>query len=189
MVRILGVAGSPRAGGNTEILVMEALKAAAEEGAQTEFVRLAGKEVRPCDACMTCRLTGECRIRDDFQEIFNKMVEADGIILASPVHFGSATPQIMALIDRAGLLSRARGEVFENKVGGPMAVARRVGQNFTLAQLLFFFLQQGMIVPGAGYWNVAFGTEAGDVLSDEEGLRAARNFAKKMVWLIKKVTS
>jgi multimeric flavodoxin WrbA len=117
------------------------------------------------------------------------MVEADGIILASPVHFGSATPQIMALIDRAGLLSRARGEVFENKVGGPMAVARRVGQNFTLAQLLFFFLQQGMIVPGAGYWNVAFGTEAGDVLNDEEGLRTARNFAKKMVWLIKKITS
>jgi len=187
MVYIIGIAGSPRIKGNTEILVMEALKAAAEEGAKTELIKLAEKEVKPCDACLSCRKTGECRIKDDFQEIFNKMIEADGIILASPVYFGSATPQIMALIDRVGYISGARGRVFENKVGGALVVARRAGQNFTLAQLLFFFLQQGMIVPGSTYWNIAFGREVGDVLKDEEGLRTARNFAKKMVWLIKKI--
>jgi multimeric flavodoxin WrbA len=108
------------------------------------------------------------------------------MILSSPVYFGSATPQIMALIDRAGYLSNRTGRPFENKVGGVLVVARRAGQNFTFAQLLFFFLHQGMIVPGSTYWNIAFGKEKGEVGTDEEGMQTARNFGKKMVWLIRK---
>ena len=187
MIRILGIVGSPRVGGNTERLVAEALKAAEEDGAETELLRLADKEVKACDGCLSCRKTGECHVKDDFKPIFDKMVEADGIILGSPVYFGSATPQIKALIDRAGYLSGAKGRVFENKVGGALVVARRAGQNFTFAQLLFFFLHQGMIVPGSTYWNVAFGREKGEVTKDEEGLRTARNFVKKMVWLLGRI--
>jgi len=187
MIRILGIVGSPRVGGNTERLVAEALKAAEEDGAETELLRLADKEVKACDGCLSCRKTGECHVKDDFKPIFDKMVEADGIILATPVYFGSATPQIKALIDRAGYLSGAEGRVFENKVGGALVVARRAGQNFTFAQLLFFFLHQGMIVPGSTYWNVAFGREKGEVTKDEEGLRTARNFVKKMVWLLGRI--
>lgn len=187
MIKILGIVGSPRVGGNTELLVAEALKAAEEEGAETELLRLADKDVKPCDACLSCRKTKECKIKDDFKPIFDKMVEADGIILGSPVYFGSATPQIKALIDRAGYLSVAKGRVFENKVGGPMVVARRAGQNFTFAELLFFFIHQGMIVPGSTYWNVAIGREKGEVTKDEEGMQTARNFGKKVVWLIKKI--
>lgn len=145
MVYILGIVGSPRVGGNTELFVSEALKAAEKEGAETELLRLADKKVEPCDACLSCRETKECRIKDDFQEIFQKMVKADGIILASPVYFSSATPKIKALIDRAGYVSIANGRVFENKVGGAMAVARRAGQNFTFAELLFFFLHLSLI--------------------------------------------
>ncbi|MEM4251666.1 MAG: flavodoxin family protein [Candidatus Bathyarchaeia archaeon] len=189
MIRILGIVGSPRAGGNTECLVAEALKASAEAGAQTEIVRISDKDIKPCDACMSCRKTGECKIKDDLEPIFNKMIEADGLILASPVYFGSATPQIKALIDRAGYLSVARNRVFENKVGTPMVVARRAGHNFTFAQLLFFFLHQGMIVPGSTYWSIAFGREKGEVGEDEEGLLTARNLGKKMVWLITRIKS
>ena len=187
MMRILGVVGSPRVEGNTERVVAEALKAAEEDGAETELLRLADRDVKPCDACLSCRKTGECRIPDDFNPVFEKMAQADGIILASPVYFSSATPQMKAVIDRAGYLSIAKGRVFENKVGGAIAVARRAGQNFTFAQLLFFFLHQGMIVPGSTYWNVAFGRNRGDVDKDEEGLRTARNLGKKMVWLISKI--
>ncbi|MCD6325129.1 flavodoxin family protein [Candidatus Bathyarchaeota archaeon] len=187
MIRVLGIVGSPRIGGNTELFVAEALKAAEEDGAETELLRLADKEVNPCDACLSCRETKECRIKDDFQMVFEKMVEADGIILASPVYFSSATPKIKALIDRAGYVSIAKGRVFENKVGGAMAVARRAGQNFTFAQLLFFFMHQGMIVPGSTYWNVAFGRGKGEVTKDEEGMATARNFGKKIVWLIRKI--
>lgn len=189
MIQILGIVGSPRIRGNTERLVLEALKAAEEDGAQTKLIRLAGKEIKPCDACLSCRKTRECRIKDDFQSIFDKMVKADGIILATPVYFGSATPQIKALIDRAGYLSNAKGRVFENKAGGAMVVARRAGQNFTFAQLLFFILHQGMIVPGSTYWNIAFGKEKDEVSKDEEGLGTARNFGKKLVWLIRRIKS
>ncbi len=186
-IRILGIVGSPRVGGNTELFVAEALKVAAEDGAETELLRLAGREIKPCDACLSCKETGECRIKDDFAAVFEKMLGADGIILSSPVYFGSATPQIKALIDRAGYTSLAKGRVFENKVGGAMVVARRAGHNFALAELTFFFLHQGMIVPGSTYWNVAFGREKGEVVKDEEGLRTARNFGKKMTWLIKRI--
>jgi multimeric flavodoxin WrbA len=186
MIRIVGIVGSPRVNGNTERLTAEALKTAEEEGARTEIIRLAGKEIKSCDACRSCAKTGECRIRDDFKPVFDKMVEADGIVLASPVYFGSATPEMMSLISRAGLVSGAKGRVFENKAGGALVVARRAGHNFTFAQLLFFFLQQGMIVPGSTYWNIAFGREKDEVEHDEEGLETARNFGKKMVWLIKK---
>ena len=188
MIRILGIIGSPRVGGNTECLVAEALKAAGkEDGVETELVRLADKKIEACDACLSCKKTGECRIKDDFKPIFEKMVKADGIILGSPVYFGSATPQIKALIDRSGYLSIAKGRVFENKAGGAMVVARRAGQNFTFAELLFFFLHQGMIVPGSTYWNIAFGREKGEVAKDEEGLRTARNFGNKIVWLVKRI--
>jgi multimeric flavodoxin WrbA len=187
LIHVLGVVGSPRRNGNTERLVAEALRVIEEKGVKTELLRLAGKEIKPCDACLACRKTGECHTKDDFQPIFDKMVKADGIILSSPVYYGSATPQIKALIDRAGYLSGAKGRVFENKVGGPLVVARRAGQNFTYAQLLFFFLHQGMIVPGSTYWNVAFGREKGEVDQDEEGLKTASNFAKKMLWIIKKI--
>lgn len=188
MVRVLGIVGSPRLGGNTELLLIEALKSAKEEGAETELIRLAEMEVKPCDACSSCRTTKKCRIKDDFNTIFEKMIEADGIIIGSPVYFGSATPQIMALVDRAGYLSGAKGRVFENKVGGPIIVARRAGQNFTFAQLLFFFFHQGMIIPGSTYWNIAFGREKGDVTKDDEGLRTVRNFGKRIVWLIKRIS-
>jgi len=187
MVKILGIVGSPRVGGNTELFVAEALKAAKWQGAETELVRLADYEIKPCTACLICSETKKCPIKDDLMKIFDKMVEADGIILSSPVYFSSATPQIKALIDRAGYLSFAKGRVFENKVGGAMSVARRAGHNFTFAELLFFFLHQGMIVPGSTYWNVACGRDKGEVMYDLEGMKTARNFGKKLAWLAKKI--
>lgn len=187
MIRVLGVSGSPRRDGNTVLLLKEALEAAAEEGVETELITLAGKDIRPCDECRSCRTTKECHIDDDMGPIFDKMVRADGIILATPVFFGSATPETKILIDRAGFLAGSKGRVFENKVGGPMVVARRAGQNFTFAQLMYFFFITGMIIPGTTYWTVAVGREKGEVLEDEEGVRTARNFGKKVAWLAKKI--
>jgi len=188
MVKIIGISGSPRSEGNTEFIVKEALNEAKKEGFETEFLSLSGKAIKPCDACLSCKEVKKCIIQDDFETIFTKMIEADGIILGSPVYFGSATPEIKALIDRAGYVSYQTGRrYFENKVGGPLVVARRAGQNFTLAQLLFFFLHQGMIVPGSTYWNISFGRDKLQVRDDEEGRNTAKNFGKKMVWILKKL--
>lgn len=178
-MKILGIVGSPRREGNTEIVVKEALKVCKEEGLETELITLADKMIIPCTECMYCKIEKTCSNQEDyFMPIFEKMKEAEGIILSSPVFFGSATPQIKALIDRAGYLGIAAGRPFERKVGGALAVARRAGQNFTFSQLLYFFLYHGMIVPGSTYWNIAFSKEPGEVENDQVGLQTARNFAK-----------
>ncbi len=188
MIQILGVSGSPRIDGNTMQLLKEALDAARdEENVETELITLVDKDIKPCDGCRSCRTTKECHIRDDMGSVFDKMVSADGIILATPVYFGSATSQIKALIDRAGYLAGSKGRIFENKIGGPMVVARRAGQNFTFAQLMYFFFITGMIVPGTTYWTIAFGRGKGEVLKDEEGVKTARNFGKKMAWIAKRL--
>ena len=190
-MKIIGIVGSPRNKGNTETITRIALEAAEEEGAETELITLAGKEIKPCDACRVCKQTGKCHINDDLPPILEKMLGADGIILATPVYYGSATPQIKALIDRSGYSARSKDgrRPFENKVGGPIVVARRAGQNFTYAQLMFFFMITGMIVPGSTYWNVAFGREKDDVTKDEEGVRTIKHFGKKLAWLTKKIAT
>jgi len=188
MVKVIGISGSPRAGGNTEFLVKEALAAAEETGAQTEFISLVGKTIQPCDACNSCRQTKTCHIKDDLEQIFAKMEAADGIIIGSPVYFGSATSQVKALIDRAGYIAGRRNKTFKGKVGGPIVVARRAGQNFTLAQILFFFLLSEMIVPGASYWNIAFGREKGEAALDKEGVETVRDFGRKVATIAEKLS-
>ncbi|MFH1484535.1 MAG: flavodoxin family protein [Chloroflexota bacterium] len=188
-MKVVAVIGSPRVKGNTERLAQQALDAIAAEGIEMEIVRLAGLSIAPCNACMACHDGPDCSIQDDFQAVFQKMVEADGIILASPVYFGSATANIKALMDRAGYVANHNGRLFDRKAGGPMVVARRAGQNFTYAQLMFWFAICGLVVPGSTYWNIAFGREPGQVAEDAEGLRTAANFGKNIAWLLKSLGS
>jgi len=186
-MKVIGIVGSPRKNGNTEILTKHTLKAVSEEGLDTDLIRLAGLEIKPCSACMACKEQEICSIKDDLFPIYVKMKEADGIILASPVYYGSATSLIKALMERVGYIARWNSEPFQRKVGGPLVVARRSGKNFTIAQLTFWFQILGFFVPGSTYWNVAIGREKGEVEKDEEGLETAWNFGKNMALLIKKL--
>jgi multimeric flavodoxin WrbA len=186
-MKAIAIVGSPRKHGNTEILAAHTLKAVAEEGIETELIPLAGRKINPCNACDACLENGECVIKDGFASVFNKMIKADGIILASPVYFGSCTALLKALMERAGWLSTPEKRLFNLKVGGPLVVARRAGQNFTLAEINFWFHIQGMIVPGSTYWNIASGWHPGEVANDEEGLNSAWNFGKNMAFVMKKI--
>jgi multimeric flavodoxin WrbA len=190
-MRVLGVSGSPRKGGNTEILVRMALETLEEQGLETEFLSLADHPIKPCVACRGCATVEgyRCVQRDPaFEGLVEKFMAADGILIGSPVYFGSATPQTMALLDRVGYVARAHGESFlRRKVGAAIVVARRAGQNFTFAQLNYFFLINEMIVPGSTYWNIAFGLQKGDVSSDAEGQATVKTLAGNMAWLLKKI--
>jgi len=93
-MKVIGIVGSPRRNGNTELLTKHTLKAISEEGVDTEFIRLAGLEIKPCTACMACKEQEVCSIKDDLFPIYLRMKEADGIILASPVYYSSATALI-----------------------------------------------------------------------------------------------
>jgi multimeric flavodoxin WrbA len=189
-MKVLGISGSPRRNGNTETLLRTALDVLAEEGIESDFLSLALHPVNPCVACGRCFKSDviEC-LQDDheFEGVLQKFSEADGILVASPVYFGSATPQTMALLDRVGYVARRHPELLRRKVGAAMVVARRAGQNFTFAQLNYFFLIAEMIVPGSNYWNVAFGREKGEVANDAEGMATIRTLAKNMAWLMKKL--
>jgi multimeric flavodoxin WrbA len=190
IVKVLGVSGSPRRGGNTEFLVQTALDVLAGEGIETELLSLADRPVKPCTACGGCSRGDAIRcVQDDpaFEGVVEKVEAADGLLVGSPVYFGSATPQVMALLDRVGYVGRRHPTLLRRKVGAAIVVARRAGQNFTFAQLNYFFLISEMIVPGSTYWNVAFGREKGEVKNDAEGIQTVENLARNMAWLLKKL--
>jgi len=100
-MKVLGIFGSPRKGGNTDLLLEEALKGAEQEGAEVERLRLTDFAVTPCTECHGCDQTGECVIPDDMQKIYPKLLEADIILLASPIFFYGVTAWAKALIDRS----------------------------------------------------------------------------------------
>ncbi len=189
-MRVLGISGSPREGGNTELLVETALDVCRHEGAETELLSLAGRPIKPCTACGGCMGTDPPRcVQDDpnFDGLIEKFMAADGILVGSPVYFGSATPETMALLDRVGYVARFSGNFLRHKVGAAVTVARRAGQNFTFAQLNYFFLINEMFVPGSTYWNVAIGRERGEVAADEEGMETVKNLARNMTYLLHKL--
>ena len=186
-MKAVGIVGSPRKNGNTEILTKHTLKAIAEEGLDTELVTLAGLDIRPCNACMVCRNEESCPIEDDLFPLYTKIKEAEAVILASPVYFGSATALLKAFMDRVGYIAVPRKKLFEGKVGGPLVVGRRAGHNFTFAQIMYWYHILGFYMPGSTYWNVAFGREKGEVEQDEEGLATAWNFGKNVAFLVKKL--
>jgi len=187
MAKAIAIVGSPRKKGNTEVLAGHALEAMAEEGLTTELLSLAGLDIRPCNACLVCKKEERCPIDDDLFPIYLKMKECHAIVLASPVYYGSATALIKGLMERTGYIAHWNGRVFEGKVGGSLAVARRAGQNFTLAQLNYWFQIMGCYTAGSTYWNMAFGLKRGDVSGDEEGMETAWNFGKNVARLVKKL--
>jgi multimeric flavodoxin WrbA len=189
-MKVLAICGSARPQGNTRLLLDTALKVLEDHGIATECLSLDGKEIRPCLACLQCtKDKNRCAQEDDFLPIYEAMAAADGLILGSPVYFGSATPNLMALLDRAGFVARHGDNVFARKVGTPIVVARRAGVNFTYAQLQFWFCIMGMFTPGSSYWPIAYGLNPGDAAGDVEGLRTITDLAENMAWLLKKLAT
>lgn len=186
-MKVLAIVGSPRVEGNTEALARHTLDAMADAGLETELVRLAGLDIAPCDACQACSTGEGCVIEDDLQPLYAKMKESQGIILASPVYFGSATALIKAVMERAGYVALRSGNALAGKVGSPLVVARRAGHNFTYTQMVQWFIILGMVVPGASYWPVAFGRAKGEVESDTEGMETARSLGRNMADLVKRL--
>jgi multimeric flavodoxin WrbA len=188
-MKVLGIVGSPRKGGNTQILVEEALTVTREAGAQTELVLVADKNIAGCDGCHSCFESGVCKINDDMQAIYRQMEAADAIIFGSPVYFGSVTSQAKAIMDRAFLFLHDRR--LKGKVAAPIVVLRRVGGGQTRTQLYGFFMAQGMIVTRGA---IGYGREKGDVregVGATQGLSAleeARNAGKEVVQMLQRLS-
>ena len=188
-MKVIAFNGSPRKDGNTSILIGHALEALRKEGIETEVFQLGGNLIRGCIACHQCfeRKDRRCAaLGDVVNECIAKMEQADGILLASPTYFADLTPELKALIDRAGFVGKANGEMFRRKVGAAVVAVRRCGAIHAFDSINHFFLISQMIVPGASYWNMGLGREKGDVSKDEEGLRTMRVLGENMAWVMKK---
>jgi multimeric flavodoxin WrbA len=187
MKKVLLLCGSPKREGNTAQVLKECAKVIEGEGVQTEMITLAGLGIQSCTACMQCAETGECSIDDQLNGIIEKIREAKGFIVGAPVYFGTARGDVMAALQRIGMVSMASDGFLSRKIGGPIAVARRGGHTATLQEMLMFYLINDMIVPGSTYWNMVFGHQPGDVWKDTEGMDTIRRFAENVAYLVKEL--
>jgi multimeric flavodoxin WrbA len=192
-MKVLGIVCSPRKGGNTEILVKEALDSAQKAGAKTELVSVAGKNIAPCDGCSSCRQTGVCHIQDDMQPIYQQLEAADAIIFGSPVYFGGVSAQAKAIIDRTFryLEDPKVPRRLTGKVAAPILAVRRVGAGETRNMLYGYFLGQGMIPVRGG---IGYGRGKGEVREgvgggrDISALEEARNTGTDVVEMVRKLS-
>jgi multimeric flavodoxin WrbA len=187
-MKALAINGSPRKGGNTEILLRKVLEPIAAAGHATEYVQVGGTRIRGCTACGACgRIKNrQCVIDDDiFNLAFAKMIDADAIVIGSPSYFGDLTAETKALIDRAGYVALANGGLLRRKIGAAVVAQRRGGGIHVMDSINHLFLMSEMVVPGSTYWNFGLGTAPGDVLEDAEGLRNMKNLGEQIAWLMK----
>jgi multimeric flavodoxin WrbA len=129
-----------------------------------------------------------CSVKDDItNDCIGKMLDADGIILGSPTYFANVSTEMKALIDRAGMVSRANGDMLARKVGAAVVAVRRAGAIHVFNSINHFFFIGQMIVPGSSYWNLGMGRQKGEVESDEEGIQTMKVLGINMAWLLKKL--
>ncbi len=188
-MKVVGFNGSARKDGNTAVMIRWVFGELEKEGIETELYEMGGKEIGGCIACYKCfqNKDKKCSVEKDIlNECIEKILNADGVILGSPVYFADITAQIKALIDRAGMVSIANGGMYRRKVGASVVVARRGGAIHTFDSLNHFFLISQMIVPGSSYWNMGFGRDPGEVEKDEEAKGTMVTLGQNMAWLLKK---
>jgi multimeric flavodoxin WrbA len=191
-MKVIAINGSPRTNGNTAILIGYVFRELEKAGIQTEMVQLAGVKIRGCMACFKCgeNLDKKCAVKNDsINGYIEKMLNADGIILASPTYFTDVTSEMKALIDRTGMVAKQNADMFRRKVGAAVIAVRRAGAVHAFDTINHFFFINQMVVPGSSYWNMGMGMEPGAVEGDEEGIAIMKTLGENMAWLLKKIHS
>lgn len=191
-MKVIAFNGSPRPRGNTYQAIQTVFHELNQEEIDTELIQVGGQFIHGCLACYKCqeRKDRRCIQRNDsINEYIEKMLEADGIILGSPVYFSDVTPEIKALIDRTGLVCRMNGDLLKRKVGAAVVCMRRAGGNHAFSTLNLFFLINAMIVPGSSYWNLIQARAPEDFAKDAEGIATMQNLGKNMAWLLRKLAA
>ncbi|CAB5081781.1 FMN reductase, NADPH-dependent [Olavius algarvensis associated proteobacterium Delta 3] len=187
----VAINGSPRKGGNTEILLKEVLRELQDAGWETELVKVGGTAIRGCIACEKCfeNKDNECSVKKDvFNDMFAKMRNANAMILGSPTYFAAVSSDLKALIERAGYVAYANDHAFSGKIGAAVVAVRRGGATHAYDTINHMFQMSRMILPGSTYWNMGYGLDKGEVLEDEEGMANMRHLGKCIDWLGKSIT-
>jgi len=183
-MKVLILNGSPHPNGNTAVAIREAVTVLNEEGIETEVVQLGTQDIRGCIACNTCSKLGRCVFNDAVNEIAPKFEAADGLIIASPVYYGSANATLIACLDRL-FYSTSFDKTM--KVGASVVCARRGGCTATFDELNKYFTLSGMPVVSSQYWNMIHGRTPGEAEEDGEGKQTMRTLARNMAFLMKSI--
>ena len=182
MSKVLLLNGSPHVHGCTATALEEMIKVFEEEGVETELIQVGIKDIRGCIACGKCSLTGKCVFDDLVNEVAAKFEKADGLVVGSPVYYGSPNGTILSFMDRLFYSTEFSKQM---KVGAAVVSCRRGGNTASFDALNKYFTISGMPVASSTYWNQVHGFTAEDVKKDLEGLQTMRNLARSMSFMIK----
>lgn len=189
-MKVIAINASPRKNGNTNLMLKEACKPLNAAGIETEIIQIGGKLIRGCTACGKCgqMQNNTCIFKDDLiNDLIDKFIEADGIILGSPTYFADVTTEMKALIDRVGYVSLSNSRPLKHKVGAAVVAVRRAGAIHAFDTMNHFFQINKMFIVGSTYWNMGFGREIGEVRDDEEGLNNMLDLGQSMAFLLEKL--
>ena len=182
MAKVLLLNGSPHANGCTAAALNEMIKVFEQEGIETETVHVGNKAIRGCIACGRCESLGRCVFDDLVNETAPKFEAADGLVVGSPVYYGSPNGTILSFMDR---LFYSTSFSKQMKAGAAVVSCRRGGNTASFDVLNKYFTISSMPVASSTYWNQVHGFTAEDVKKDLEGLQTMRNLARSMSFMIK----
>ena len=185
MAKVLLLNGSPHSDGCTAAALEEMVKVFEQEGIETEVIQVGRKSIRGCIACGKCGELGRCVFNDLVNEVAPRLAEADGLVVGSPVYYGSPNGTILSFLDR---LFYSTANISKHmKVGAAVVSCRRGGNTASFDVLNKYFTISAMQVAGSTYWNQVHGYTAEDVKKDLEGLQTMRNLARNMAFLIRAI--
>jgi multimeric flavodoxin WrbA len=170
--------------GCTARALEEVIKTLNSEGVETELIQVGKEEIRGCIACGFCGKNGRCVFDDKVNETAKKFESADGLIIGSPVYYGSPNGTLLSFLDRLFYSSSFSKHM---KVGAAVVSCRRGGNTASFDVLNKYFTISGMPVVSSTYWNQVHGFSAEDVEKDLEGLQTMRNLGRNMAFLIKAI--
>ena len=183
-MKVLLINGSPHPNGCTGTALDEMVKIFVQEKIETETIQVGSKAIRGCIACEKCRELGHCVFDDLVNETAPKFMEADGLVIGSPVYYGSPNGTVLSFLDR---LFYSTSFSKHMKVGAAVVSCRRGGNTASFDVLNKYFTISSMPVAASTYWNQVHGFSAEDVKKDLEGLQTMRNLARNMTFMMRAI--
>lgn len=184
MAKVILLNGSPHSNGCTAAALAEMIKVFQEEGIETELVHVGNRDIRGCISCGRCSKTGKCVFDDLVNQVAPEFEKADGLVVGSPVYYGSPNGTILSFMDR---LFYSTSFSKHMKVGAAVVSCRRGGNTASFDALNKYFTISSMPVASSTYWNQVHGFTAEDVRKDLEGLQTMRNLARNMAFMIRAI--
>ena len=183
-MKVLMINGSPRANGNTTAALAQMQKVFEKNGIEVEAYQIGKQDIHGCIGCGYCYKNGKCTFDDVVNELAEKLAEADGVVIGSPVYYASPSGSLLALLDRLFYSSKCNKTM---KVGASVVAARRGGLATAFDVLNKYFTISGMPIASSSYWNDVHGARAGEAVADEEGMQTMRNLAENMTFLMRSI--